>query len=121
MSGGSLPGELGAELVREIEIALGAREDVVIYRNPVLVARAPSGRPILTGIGGEGAPDLHAEVRVGALWVCVWLECKAGSGVLNPKQKQWHKAALARGRHVVTVRSVADAEQAIRELQEGVS
>lgn len=120
--GGSLPGEIGDELVRAVELDLGSRTDVVICRNPVIRARAPSGAAVLTGIGGKGAPDLHCEVKTDSgLWVCVWLECKAGTGRLSPDQTAWREAALKRGRHVFTVRSVEDAREAVRSVQTGLS
>ena len=116
--GGATPGEVGELLVHGIERALGAAPGVVIYRNAVMGATLKSGRPVLTGLGGKGAPDLYLEVRgADGEWRAVWMECKAGSGDLNPDQVKWHAAAALMGRHVFVVRSVEMAVEIVRLFQ----
>lgn len=116
--GGAAPGEVGELLVRGIERALGAAPSVVIYRNAVMGATLKSGRSVLTGLGGKGAPDLYLEILgVDGEWRAVWMECKAGSGELNPDQAAWHAAALLMRRHVYVVRSVDDAVGIVRLFQ----
>jgi hypothetical protein len=79
-------------------------------RNPVMRVRLPSGGYAWTGIGGEGAPDLHAEVRgPDGQHRAVWLECKSGEGELSAAQERWHAAAAREGRHVFMVRSAEHA------------
>jgi len=120
--GGARPAEVGARLEYEVRRALGALPGVVVHRNPQIRATTPTGAAVLTGIGGKGAPDIVVEVRTASgVTACLWLECKAGTGELNPDQKVWHAAAAREGRHVVIVRQVADATEAVAKLRAGAS
>lgn len=116
--GGSTPGEVGERLVYDIEEKLGAAPGVVMWRNAVMGATLKSGRSVLTGIGGKGAPDLFVEVK-GAddEWRSVWMECKAGTGELNPHQVKWHDAAKLMKRHVFKVKSVEEAVAIVARFQ----
>jgi hypothetical protein len=119
--GGALPGIVGNDLVREVCEAIGALPGVTVMRNPVMRVRLPSGGYAWTGIGGEGAPDLHVEILTpGGPHACVWMECKAGTGELNPKQRQWHAAAERMGRHAYVVRSVEHARAIVESFRRGV-
>lgn len=111
----------GASLEHEILRALGTREGVVIWRNAVARATLRSGAQVLTGLGGEGAPDFLLEVRDSrGLWRALWVESKCGeSARLSRGQRQWHEAAHAQGRHVVLARSVGDVVAAVDEIQGG--
>lgn len=113
--------ERGKELEHEILRALGAREGVVIWRNAVARATLRSGAQVLTGLGGEGAPDFLLEVRDSrGLWRALWVESKHGDHArLSPAQKRWHEAAHAQGRHVLLARSVADVVAAVDAIQGG--
>lgn len=113
--------ERGASLEHEILRALGTREGVVIWRNGVARAVLRSGAQVLTGIGGEGAPDFLLEVRDSrGLWRALWVESKSGDHArLSPAQKRWHEAARAMGRHVIRARSVADVVAAVDAIQGG--
>ena len=115
--------EKGAGLEAEILRALGSREGVVIWRNSVARATLRSGAQVLTGIGGEGAPDFMLEVRDSlGLWRVLWVESKHGEFArLSREQRQWHEAAHAMGRHVVLARSVADVVAAVDEMQRGAA
>lgn len=118
--GGATPGIVGNDLVREVMTVIGAIDGVVAMRNPVMRVRLPSGGYAWTGIGGEGAPDVHVEVRgPDGTYRCAWFECKAGTGELNPKQKQWHAAAERMGRHVYVVRRVEDAVAVVEGFRTG--
>lgn len=118
--GGALPGLVGASLVTEVTSALGCLPGVTVMRNPVMRVRLPSGGYAWTGIGGEGAPDLHAEVRgPDGQHRAVWLECKSGRGDLSEVQERWHAAAAREGRHVYVVRSVAHALAIVGSFQRG--
>lgn len=116
--GGALPGAVGNDLVCEVLSALGCLPGVVVMRNPVMRVKLPSGGYAWTGIGGEGAPDVHAEVQTpqGAT-ACVWLECKAGTGELSPAQQRWHDAAARMGRHCYVVRSASDAHAIVEKFR----
>jgi hypothetical protein len=103
-------------------VALGALPGVVVHRNQVAMATLETGARVLTGLGGKGAPDLMAEVRTASgVTACLWLECKAGTGELNPDQRRWHAAAAHEGRHVAVVRSVDEALAAVARAKEGAS
>lgn len=111
----------GASLEREIEVALGAREGVVVHRNMVAHAALKSGAQVLTGLGGKGAPDFVLEVRdPRGRWVCVWVESKNGDHAkLSKEQREWHAAAALLGRHVVLARSIHDVVGAVERVQQG--
>lgn len=111
----------GASLEREIEVALGAREGVVVHRNMVAHAALKSGAQVLTGLGGKGAPDFLLEVRdPRGRWVCVWVESKNGDHAkLSKEQREWHAAAALLGRHVVLARSIHDVVGAVERVQQG--
>ncbi|TAK30981.1 MAG: hypothetical protein EPO40_06205 [Myxococcaceae bacterium] len=116
--GGALPGAIGTALEDAVVEAIGALPGVTVHRNQVRRATLPGGARVLTGIGGKGAPDLVAEVRAAdGRTLLVWLECKANTGALNPDQKRWHAAAEYERRHVVIIREVADALDAVRNFQ----
>lgn len=117
--GGALPGKVGNDLVREVITALGALPGVTVTRNPVMRVRLPSGGYAWTGIGGEGAPDVHVEVQssLDLRHLCVWMECKSGTGALTPTQQRWHEAAARTGRHCYVVRSVGEALAIVRIFQ----
>lgn len=118
--GGAMPGLVGASLVTEVTAALGSLRGVTVMRNPVMRVRLPSGGYAWTGIGGEGAPDLHAEVRgPDGQHRAVWLECKSGTGELSAAQERWHAAAAREGRHVFMVRSAEHALAIVESFQRG--
>ena len=119
--GGALPGRVGASLVTDVTAALGCLPGVTVMRNPVMRVRLPSGGYAWTGIGGEGAPDLHVEVRtLSGLHACVWLECKSGTGELSEVQERWHAASARERRHAYVVRSVEHALAIVESFQRGV-
>jgi superfamily II DNA or RNA helicase len=68
------------------------------------------------GVGGPGAPDLLCEVRAatGSVGrrVAGGQDCRRAR--CGPDQRRWHEAARAEGRHVYTVRSVADALEIVQ-------
>lgn len=118
--GGAAPGAVGASLVADVTTALGCLPGVTVMRNPVMRVRLPSGGYAWTGIGGEGAPDLHAEVRLpSGMTACVWLECKSGEGELSAVQERWHAAAARMGRHVYVIRSSARAREIVESFLRG--
>jgi hypothetical protein len=118
--GGALPGRVGASLVTDVTSAIGCLPGVTVMRNPVMRVRLPSGSYAWTGIGGEGAPDLHVEVALqGGIHACVWLECKSGTGELSDVQERWHAAAARTGRHVYVVPSVEHALAIVGSFQRG--
>jgi hypothetical protein len=118
--GGALPGIVGNDLVRDVCEAIGCLPGVTVMRNPVMRVRLPSGGYAWTGIGGEGAPDLHVEVMTpSGVHACAWFECKSGTGELNQKQRQWHAAAEKMGRHVYVIREVRDAVAVVEAFRMG--
>ncbi len=118
--GGAAPGAAGSEFVKEVMVAIGAMHGVTVMRNPVMRIETPSGGYAWTGIGGQGAPDLHVEVLLpNGFHACLWLECKEGEGELSPKQVEWHLAALSTGRHVRTVRTTDEAVRIVSDMRAG--
>lgn len=73
------------------------------------------------GIAGDGAPDLHVEVRTpSGLTACVWLECKSGDFArLNKDQRAWFAAARHEARHAFVVRSVEHAREVVGAFMRG--
>ena len=119
--GGALPGIVGNDLVRAVVTALGCLPGVTITRNPVMRVRLPSGGYAWTGIGGEGAPDLHVEIMTpGGVTACAWMECQNGERAeLTRVQRAWHAAAEKMGRHVYVIRSVEQAEAVVQAFRTG--
>jgi hypothetical protein len=66
---------------------------------------------------GVGGPDIVGVLRSGRAF-CV--EVKDSSGRLEPDQRRWHAVARKWGVFVCTVRSVADALDALRRAEEGL-
>ena len=108
-------------LQAEIMATVGVLPGVVVWRNNIgTAAHGGSGRRVAYGVGGPGAPDLLCEVRTASgVWAAVWMEVKTLTGALRPDQRRWHEAARADGRHVCTVRSVADALAAVEGVRHG--
>lgn len=110
----------GVALEISIQRALGALPGVAILRNAVMSVTTQTGRTLLTGIGGVGAPDLHVEVKTpSGVFASVWMECKAGGSRKRPTQTAWHEAARRLGRHVYVVRSVEEAARIVDAFQRG--
>lgn len=110
----------GVALEVSIQKALGALPGVAILRNAVISVTTQTGRTLLTGIGGVGAPDLHVEVRTpSGVFASVWMECKAGGSRKRPAQAAWHEAARRLGRHVYVVRTVEEAVRIVEAFQRG--
>lgn len=104
-------------LQAEIMVALGQIPGVTVWRNNIGVAVYDSGARVEYGVGGKGAPDLLCEVAYLHTTVALWLEVKTSVGVVEEHQRRWHAAARRGGRLVAVVRSVADAKQAVHEVQ----
>ncbi len=110
----------GIDLEHAVQRALGSLPGVVVLRNAVISVTTQTGRTLLTGIGGVGAPDLHVEVKTPTgIYASVWLECKAGLARRRPAQTTWHEAARKLGRHVYVVRSVEDATRIVDAFARG--
>lgn len=118
--GGARPGAVGADLVEDVRRALACVPGVAVERNAVMAAVTKSGREVLTGVGGKGAPDLYVEVPTPAgVRAALWLECKAGTGELNPDQRKWHERARVLNRHAYVVRSVEHARAIVESFKRG--
>ena len=111
---------------RAISEHFGARTDVVVNENPTGRAHhydRDTGklvRVVAYGCGGDGTTDLQLDVELmpgSAVWLSVWMEVKTATGRLRPDQVTWHAAAQRRRRFSCIVRSVAEAEAAVRDVR----
>lgn len=109
-----------SQIQDQIRLALGRRDDVVIWRNNVGVAEHidRNGRPTVTRYGlCPGSADLIGLVRGGRLLA---LEVK-DRGALTPQQRAFGALVNSMGGFWAVVRSVADAEAAVARALAGES
>lgn len=104
---------------REIELALGSQEDLMLLRNTVGAAKfydeKTAKRRMLTYGLGTGSPDLvgilYDEFTGLGVWFCI--ECKAPGESSTVKQLEVAKAWEAFGALVYECHSVEEALQAL--------
>lgn len=108
-----------AALQRDIVVALGTMEGVIVHRNNVGTATHNGGARVAYGVGGKGAPDLVCEVRTASAWTLLWIEVKTPDGAVESHQTEWHRAARKQGRPCIVARSVEDAVDAVRFVERG--
>lgn len=130
------------EIQREIEASLGAEPDLLLLRNSVGGARffnETDGKEFFVPYGlGKGSPDIVGILRIThrrpvknlagrtvgftdsdlpdlGVWFC--LEVKPPEGELEDDQKKCHEIWRRFGAFVKTVRSVADAREALEQAR----
>ncbi len=113
-----------AALQRDISVALGTMEGVIVHRNNIGTATHSGGARVAYGVGGKGAPDLVCEVMVitnsfTTAWAILWIEVKTPDGAVEPHQTEWHRAARKRGRPCIIARSVEDSVDAVHLVARG--
>lgn len=103
-----------AQLLRDIQLALGARRGIRVFRMNVGKARDPITGQVVT-FGTPGMGDLL--VLVGARYL--WLELKGATGRQRPAQRAFQDTVRGelQGRYEV-VRTV---EQAVRAVEGAMS
>ena len=98
------------QLVAFLQVALP--HDALYLHVPNGGLRSKRQAARLSGLGVRaGCPDLLIVHRGRALF----LELKAGRGVVSPAQRNLHRLLVYCGARVATVRSVPEAEAALRE------
>ena len=111
---------LEKQVQREIEAAIGAEPDLLLMKNSVGAAKyfAENGKEFVVPYGlGDGSPDLVGMLKVTrgitfGVWFC--LEVKADNGELEPDQIRCHVAWRRFGAIIETVRSAAEARDALQ-------
>jgi hypothetical protein len=102
---------------REIEAAIGAEPDLLLFKNSVGTARfvnQKTGDEYFVPFGlGEGSPDLVGVLRIGRFGVWFCLEVKADEGELDPEQVKCHAVWRRFGAFIDTVRSASEARAAL--------
>lgn len=105
---------------RNIQLALGAESDFLLLpKNTVGMAKMPVGDGQLAQypVGlGDGSPDLVGILSPWGRWVC--LEVKTPKGRAEETQKKCHAVWRRFGALIYQVRSVDDAEKALRDARE---
>lgn len=109
-----------AEILARIQLALGGRPDVRVFRMNVGLARDPrTGQTIRFGV--PGMADLLCLVRLPDPLpsAFLWLEVKSVVGRLRPEQEAFQRMVQERfgSLHYAVARSVEAAEAAVERLQ----
>ena len=100
-----------AAIMKEIQLAIGGRKDVRIWRNSVGEAYSPDGRRFRWGLC-KGSADLIG-FKIDRVAVFVAIEVKAEKGRLTKEQRQFLSVVAAAGGLAGVARSVEDAERII--------
>jgi hypothetical protein len=105
-----------AEILRAVQLRIGARPDCRVFRNSVGVARDQSGQVIRFGLA-PGSSDLIGWVTRKACGCARFFapEIKSETGRQTPEQKLFERAVLSAGGIYLLVRSADDAERAVIE------
>ena len=100
------------EIMRAIQLALGARRDVRVWRSNTGVGRALTDPSSVVAFGLPGAADLSGIVSPSGRRLEV--EVKSATGRLSPVQRAFGEMVQRFGGIYIVARSV---EQAIAELE----
>ena len=108
-------------------LAVGARPDVLVWKQPVGLFRALNDpeRKVFVGVPGQSdAMDVVAvtitEEMVGkTIGVAVAPEFKTATGTQRESQENWQRAFEARGGIYRLVRSADDMQQLVHDVQAG--
>ena len=102
-----------SELQDLIRLALGRRDDVVMWRNNVGVLETDSGHHVRYGLA-RGSADLVGIVRMdNGLGRFFALEIKTPTGRVHDDQARWLRLVQSRGGYAAVVRSVDEAMAAV--------
>lgn len=110
---------------REIELALGAEPDLLLFKNSVGRARHvdANGKSFMVPYGlGSGSPDLVGILRTPSglgVWVC--FEVKRPGERLERHQAECHAMWAKFGARVFTVHSVSGAVEALAKARREVA
>lgn len=108
-----------SHILAQIQLALGSRPGIRLFRQNVGIARDPTtGQTVRFGV--PGMADLLCLLAPPAVPAptFLWLEAKSQTGRLRPDQIRFRDfiAAFAGPNHYAVARSVEDAEAAIQRL-----
>lgn len=98
------------EILHEILLALGARPDLIIWRQNVMQARSASGRMVRSC--PDGVADILGCLR-GSRFLAI--EAKSETGALRPAQQAWLARMQQLGALVIVARSAQEAVTAVDE------
>lgn len=96
------------EILHEILLALGARPDLIIWRQNTMQARAASGRMVRSC--PDGVADILGCLQGGRFLA---IEVKSETGALRPAQRAWLARMQQLGALVVVARSAQEAVAAV--------
>jgi hypothetical protein len=106
------------EILQAIRLALGARKDVLIFRNNVGALKTRGGQLVRFGVGGRGGSDLIGFVVRPPHAIFLAIEVKVPGAYTEPKhledQVRFIRAIRAAGGLAGFARSVQDAEEITR-------
>lgn len=105
-----------AEIQKEILKALGARDDVRVWRQNTGAARRRGGGPLVR-FGLPGQADILGLLVPSGRFLAV--EVKTPTGRLSPDQRRWGAAIERAGGLYVVARSVEEAVAAVETAQAG--
>lgn len=111
-----------SDLTKQVRLAVGAMEGVVLWRNNCGVAEHWNGRNVSRVVYGlaKGSADLVGIVRAdNGTGRFVALELKALRGRETPEQRQWLALVRAKGGYSAVMRSVDEAVAAIEAARRG--
>lgn len=114
-------------------LAIGSRDDVLAWRQMVGTFRQPTPpyTPVKVGQVGQSdcaavvaltiTPEIAAKLVGKTIGVAAQFEFKTATGRLSDAQVNWGRAVQQRGGVFRVVRSVAEAEEVIRDIQVGTA
>ena len=113
------------KLQTDVLVALGSRQDVMIWRQQSGVFRSMNDPARRVRVGTAGMSDALAVVEVEItpemvgkrVGVAVGLEFKSGSGKQSKAQAAWQRALEKSGGKYALIRSVDDAEKVVEKIK----
>ena len=105
-----------SKIQREIRLALGKRDDVVVWRNNVGTLKTEHGQHVKFGLC-VGSADLIGIYKPTGQFLAI--ECKKPGEKQSQEQKMFEALVAISGGLYCVARSVSDAENFLREVSRG--
>lgn len=93
-------------------LSIGARHDLVVWKNATGVARSLDGNRIIR-YGLNGSPDIIGFTNKG---VFIGIECKTGNATKSKKQNSFHEIAKKFGAICFVAKSVDDCLEKLQSI-----